>query len=82
MVREVLERSDAAGYQITDSHSFCYDFVKEAVGELSFLNPSGINLVNIDFHHDLYTVEDNKEEHKKLNEVWHGNSEVNAGNWL
>lgn len=82
LIKGVLEQSCAPFCQVTDSHSVGYDFVKEAMGGFAELNPKGINLVNVDFHHDLYTVKDNNEKHQELNLLWHGNKDVNCGNWL
>lgn len=48
---------------ICDSHMHCYSFVSDLQ---KYLKPKGINLVNIDFHHDLYE----------------NGSDVDCGNWL
>lgn len=36
---------------VTDSHRYCYDFVKTIYDESQF---DGINLMNVDFYHDMY----------------------------
>lgn len=48
---------------VADSHKHCYDFVCQVYDTIGF---SGINLTNVDFHHDMY-----------LN-----GQDVDCGNWL
>lgn len=49
---------------VADSHKHAYDFILDSMEEDCV---SHINLVNIDFHHDLYDL---------------GDSNLNCGNWL
>lgn len=49
---------------VADSHKYAYDFILDSMEEDCV---SHINLVNIDFHHDLYDL---------------GDSNLNCGNWL
>lgn len=51
---------------VKDSHKWIYDFVND---ELDNNDYDGINLVNVDFHHDCYGISDEFPE-------------VNCGNWL
>lgn len=48
---------------IRDSHKYCYDFVDQLYNRLEW---SGINLINVDFHHDMYK----------------NGSAIDCGNWL
>lgn len=48
---------------VVDSHKYAYDFILDYYKDSSY---SGVNLVNVDFHHDVYTNGD----------------KVDCGNWL
>ena len=49
---------------IVDSHRYAYDFIKDYMFQHDY---DSVNLVNIDFHHDVYDF---------------GTDEVDCGNWL
>lgn len=61
-VKGILKKTDA-NYMIVDSHRHAYDFITDSMKDF---NRDSINLVNIDFHHDVYDNGDG----------------VDCGNWL
>lgn len=62
LVKSILKKTDAR-YMIVDSHKYAYDFIVDNMNEYC---KDSLNLVNIDFHHDVYE----------------NGSDVDCGNWL
>lgn len=65
LVKKILRKPDTGhfGFQIMDSHRYAHDFILEIVEEYGY---DSLNLVNVDYHHDVYSNGD----------------EVDCGNWL
>lgn len=64
-VKKILKMPETGhyGFQIMDSHKYAYDFIMESCNEYGY---DSINLVNVDYHHDVYS----------------NGTEVDCGNWL
>lgn len=62
-LKKVLKKQFGLMYMIMDSHKHAYDFIISACEEFGY---DSLNLVNIDYHHDVYSNGD----------------AVDCGNWL
>ena len=62
-IKRCLRKSWDSVFMIADSHRHAYDFIKSI---MVHMNRESVNVVNVDYHHDIYN----------------NGEEVDCGNWL